>query len=147
MCFKLTDCVFLHSYPRSKEEEIKTKNVWLKGHTGMLSILKNIYSLTQFIYIMRFWHYHNIIQSTCGCTSDSNQRRALEMGQVPRKCTCRYSFFFLSISLYSDKSFVEFKRQVINAGDALEFLSGGFYRATIHRYYLFSFSSLSRTPN
>ena len=30
--------------------------------------------------------------------------------------------------------FVESKWQVINAGDALEFLSGGFYRATIHRY-------------
>lgn len=26
------------------------------------------------------------------------------------------------------------RSKVINAGDALEFLSGGFYRATIHRY-------------
>ena len=30
-------------------------------------------------------------------------------------------------------------KQVINAGDALEFLSAGFYRATIHRYCFFSF--------
>jgi hypothetical protein len=25
----------IRSYPRSEEEEAKTKNVWLKGHTGM----------------------------------------------------------------------------------------------------------------
>lgn len=23
-----------YSHPRSQEEELKTKNVWLKGHTG-----------------------------------------------------------------------------------------------------------------
>ena len=33
--------VMTHSYPRSEEDEKKTKNVWLKGHTG-----KYIYILT-----------------------------------------------------------------------------------------------------
>ncbi|KAJ6498545.1 hypothetical protein C8R47DRAFT_1175638 [Mycena vitilis] len=56
-----------YSYPRSQDEELKTKNVWLKGHTDTNSI------------------------------------------------TVLYS------------------QPVINVGDALEFLTGGYYKATIHR--------------
>lgn len=28
----------LHSYPRSEEDESKSKNVWLKGHTGRVYV-------------------------------------------------------------------------------------------------------------
>lgn len=76
--------------PRTTEDEVKTKNVWLKGHTdiGTVTIL---YS-----------------QPVAG----------LQM-------------------LAKDGSWKWIKyienAMVINAGDSLQFLSGGYYKATIHR--------------
>ncbi|TFK69864.1 Clavaminate synthase-like protein [Pluteus cervinus] len=78
------------SYPRSLEEEEKTKNVWLKGHTdfGTITIL---YSQPvgglQILTPNGVWKWVKYIPNAL----------------------------------------------VINAGDAMEFLSGGYYRATIHR--------------
>jgi len=77
-------------YPRSKEEEIKTKNVWLKGHTdfGTITILySQPVSGLQIFTKEGTWKWVKHVENSI----------------------------------------------VINAGDALEFLSGGFYRPTIHR--------------
>ncbi|KAF9238969.1 Clavaminate synthase-like protein [Melanogaster broomeanus] len=52
--------MFLPSYPRSAEEEAKTRNVWLKGHTGKLPpraavIRKGLTNLTDFGTITILW--------------------------------------------------------------------------------------------
>ncbi|KIM41223.1 hypothetical protein M413DRAFT_27616 [Hebeloma cylindrosporum] len=78
------------NYPRSKEEETKTNNVWLKGHTdfGSITILySQPVAALQILTKEGAWKWVKHVENAL----------------------------------------------VINAGDALEFLSGGFYRATIHR--------------
>ncbi|KZT08059.1 Clavaminate synthase-like protein [Laetiporus sulphureus 93-53] len=77
-------------YPRSEEEERKTRSVWLKGHTdfGSITIL---------------W---------------SQPVAALQMQSSDGKWRW---------IKHIDNALV------INAGDVMEFLSGGFYKATIHR--------------
>ncbi|KZT63265.1 Clavaminate synthase-like protein [Daedalea quercina L-15889] len=81
---------FMKYYPRSEEDETKTKNVWLKGHTdfGSVSILwsQPVASL-QILSSDGKWQYIKHLENAL----------------------------------------------VVNAGDALEFLSGGFYKGTIHR--------------
>ncbi|KAG6919448.1 hypothetical protein DXG01_006331, partial [Tephrocybe rancida] len=74
----------------SEDEEVKTKNVWLKGHTdfGTVTILySQPVSGLQILTQNGSWKWVKHVENAL----------------------------------------------VINAGDALEFLSGGFYRATIHR--------------
>ncbi|KAF8186383.1 Clavaminate synthase-like protein [Pholiota molesta] len=81
---------FMKYYPRSKEDEIKTNNVWLKGHTdyGTITILySQPVAALQILAKDGSWKWVKHIENAL----------------------------------------------VINTGDALEFLSGGFYRATIHR--------------
>ncbi|KAJ7118451.1 Clavaminate synthase-like protein [Mycena crocata] len=81
---------FMKYYPRSQEEELKTKNVWLKGHTdfGTITVLySQPVSALQILGQDGKWRWIKHIKNAL----------------------------------------------VINAGDALEFLSGGYYRATIHR--------------
>lgn len=81
---------FMKYYPRSAEDEEKTKNVWLKGHTdfGSLSLLwSQPISALQILAPDGKWKWVRHIENAL----------------------------------------------VINAGDALEFLSGQFYKATIHR--------------
>ncbi|KAF8068689.1 hypothetical protein FPV67DRAFT_1396300, partial [Lyophyllum atratum] len=81
---------FLKYYPRSEDEESKTNNVWLKGHTdfGTVTILYGQpVAALQILTREGSWKWVKHIENAL----------------------------------------------VINAGDALEFLSGGFYRATIHR--------------
>ncbi|KAG6829736.1 hypothetical protein H0H87_010368 [Tephrocybe sp. NHM501043] len=81
---------FMKYYPRSEEEEIKTKNIWLKGHTdfGTVTILySQPVSGLQILVRDGSWKWVKHIENAL----------------------------------------------VVNVGDALEFLSGGFYRATIHR--------------
>ncbi|KAI0783193.1 Clavaminate synthase-like protein [Abortiporus biennis] len=78
------------NYPRSEEEEQKTNQVWLKGHTDFGSI------------------------------------------------TILWSQPVASLQILSKDGKWRFVRHinnalVINAGDALEFLSGGYYKANIHR--------------
>ncbi|KAE9405499.1 Clavaminate synthase-like protein [Gymnopus androsaceus JB14] len=81
---------YMKYHPRSPEEEEKTKNVWLKGHTdiGSISILY------------------------------SQPVAALQI--LARDGTWKWI-------KHIDNAIV------VNAGDAMDFLSGGFYRATIHR--------------
>ncbi|KAG1872948.1 hypothetical protein DFJ58DRAFT_406759 [Suillus subalutaceus] len=81
---------FMKYYPRTEEEEIKTKNVWLKGHTdfGSITIL---------------W---------------SQPVAALQI--LTRDGTWRW-IRHIENAL------------VVNAGDALNFLTGGYYKGTIHR--------------
>ncbi|KAF8639173.1 hypothetical protein AX17_001660 [Amanita inopinata Kibby_2008] len=81
---------FMKYYPRSKEEEEKTKNVWLKGHTdfGTITIL---YS-----------------QPVAALQILSPEGKWKWVKHIPDAL-------------------------IVNAGDAMEFLSGGYYRATIHR--------------
>ncbi|KAK7461079.1 hypothetical protein VKT23_009008 [Stygiomarasmius scandens] len=81
---------FMKYYPRSEEDEAKSKNVWLKGHTdfGTITILySQPVAALQILGLDERWRWIQHIDNAL----------------------------------------------VINAGDAMEFLSGGFYRATIHR--------------
>ena len=39
--------IYVSSYPRSEEDELKTKNVWLKGHTGKVSPFSDCLSHSQ----------------------------------------------------------------------------------------------------
>jgi len=77
-------------YPRSQEEETKTKNVWLKGHTDMGSIT-----------IL----YSQPVAALQILTKDGNWKWVKHIDNA----------------------------LVINSGDTMDFLSGGFYRPTIHR--------------
>lgn len=81
---------FMKYWPRSEDEEEKTNNVWLKGHTdfGSITILwsQPVVAL-QILSPSGRWQWVKHIDNAL----------------------------------------------VINAGDALEFLTGGFYKATIHR--------------
>ncbi|EIW79587.1 Clavaminate synthase-like protein [Coniophora puteana RWD-64-598 SS2] len=81
---------FMKYYPRSDEEEAKTNNIWLKGHTdfGSITIL-----WSQPVSALQ-------IQTTNG-----------EWQWIK----------------HVDNALV------VNAGDALEFLTGGYYKGTIHR--------------
>ncbi|KAI0649643.1 Clavaminate synthase-like protein [Trametes meyenii] len=78
------------NYPRSTEEEEKTKNVWLKGHTdfGTVTIL---------------WS-----QPVSGLQIMSPDGKWRWVKHIPNAL-------------------------VVNIGDGMEFLSGGFYKGTIHR--------------
>ncbi|TFK45779.1 Clavaminate synthase-like protein [Heliocybe sulcata] len=81
---------FIKYYPRSAEEEAKTNNVWLKGHTdfGGITVL---------------WS-----QPVAALQILSPEGKWLWVKHIENAL-------------------------VINIGDALEFVSGGFYKATIHR--------------
>ncbi|KAF5352063.1 hypothetical protein D9758_009429 [Tetrapyrgos nigripes] len=81
---------FMKYYPRSEEDELNSKNVWLKGHTdfGTITILySQPVSALQIFGLDGRWRWIKHIENAL----------------------------------------------VVNAGDAMEFLSGGFYRGTIHR--------------
>ncbi|KZT08214.1 Clavaminate synthase-like protein [Laetiporus sulphureus 93-53] len=81
---------FMKYYPRSEEDEIKSKNVWLKGHTdfGTVSILwSQPIAALQILCVDGQWRWIKHIDNAL----------------------------------------------VVNAGDAMEFLSGGLYKGTIHR--------------
>ncbi|RDB17174.1 hypothetical protein Hypma_001823 [Hypsizygus marmoreus] len=81
---------FMKYYPRSQEEEIKTGNVWLKGHTdfGTVTLL-----------------YSQPVSALQILSPDGKWRWIRHIDNA----------------------------LVINTGDAMEFLSGGFYKPTIHR--------------
>ncbi|KAF9477670.1 Clavaminate synthase-like protein [Pholiota conissans] len=81
---------FMKYYPRSKEDEVKSKNVWLKGHTdfGSITIL-----------------YSQPVAALQILTKDGTWKWVKHIENA----------------------------LVINAGDALQFLTGGYYQATIHR--------------
>ncbi|KAJ3553237.1 hypothetical protein NM688_g3718 [Phlebia brevispora] len=81
---------FMKYFPRSKEEEMKTKNVWLKGHTD-------------FTGITILW---------------SQPVSGLQMRRPDG------SWRWIK---HIDNALV------INIGDSLDFISGGYYKATIHR--------------
>ncbi|KNZ75784.1 UPF0676 protein [Termitomyces sp. J132] len=83
---------FMKYYPRSSEDEEKTKNVWLKGHTdsGALTLL-----------------WSQPVSALQIRTTDGEWKWVKHIDNA----------------------------LVVNAGDSLEFLSGGFYKATIHRVH------------
>ncbi|KAJ7672406.1 hypothetical protein DFH06DRAFT_1036658 [Mycena polygramma] len=81
---------FMKYYPRSQDDELKTKNVWLKGHTdfGTITVLySQPVAALQILARDGKWKWVKHIENAL----------------------------------------------VINVGEALEFLSGGYYKATIHR--------------
>ncbi|KAJ8457009.1 hypothetical protein ONZ51_g11782 [Trametes cubensis] len=83
---------FMKYYPRTEEDEQKSKNVWLKGHTdiGTVTIL---------------WSQPvSALQIRC---PDGKWRWVKHIDNA----------------------------MVVNIGDAMEFLSGGFYKGTIHRVH------------
>ncbi|ESK90363.1 Clavaminate synthase-like protein [Moniliophthora roreri MCA 2997] len=81
---------FMKYYPRTEEDEAKSKNVWMKGHTdfGTITIL-----------------YSQPVAALQVQSPDGKWRWVKHIENAV----------------------------VINAGDAMEFLTGGFYRATVHR--------------
>ncbi|KAG1747855.1 Clavaminate synthase-like protein [Suillus paluster] len=81
---------FIKYYPRTKEEETKTKNVWLKGHTdfGSITIL-----------------WSQPVAALQIQTREGEWRWIRHMENA----------------------------LVVNVGDAMDFLSGGYYKGTIHR--------------
>ncbi|KAG2076310.1 Clavaminate synthase-like protein [Suillus decipiens] len=81
---------FMKYYPRTGEEEVKTKNVWLKGHTdfGSITIL---------------WS-----QPVAGLQILTREGKWRWVRHIENAL-------------------------VVNAGDALDFLTGGYYKGTIHR--------------
>ncbi|OCH85893.1 Clavaminate synthase-like protein [Obba rivulosa] len=81
---------FMKYFPRSEDEEVKTKNVWLKGHTDWASVTilwSQPVAALQILSPDGKWRWIRHIENAI----------------------------------------------VINAGDAMEFFSGGLYKATIHR--------------
>ncbi|PIL28642.1 hypothetical protein GSI_08684 [Ganoderma sinense ZZ0214-1] len=81
---------FMKYYPRTEDDEVKTKNVWLKGHTdiGTITILwSQPVTALQIMSPDGKWRY---------------------VKHIPNGL-------------------------VVNAGDSMEMLSGGYYKATIHR--------------
>ncbi|KAG1867568.1 hypothetical protein C8R48DRAFT_772055 [Suillus tomentosus] len=81
---------FMKYYPRTEEEETKTKNVWLKGHTDFGSITILWSQPVAGLQIMTpggKWRWVRHIENAL----------------------------------------------VVNAGDSLDFLTGGYYKGTIHR--------------
>ncbi|KAG6826198.1 hypothetical protein H0H92_000760 [Tricholoma furcatifolium] len=77
-------------YPRSVEDEVKTKNVWMKGHAGSLTLLwSQPVSALQIVDTEGRWKWVKHIENAV----------------------------------------------VINAGIGLQYLSGGFYKGTIHRVH------------
>ncbi|KII91589.1 hypothetical protein PLICRDRAFT_173417 [Plicaturopsis crispa FD-325 SS-3] len=79
------------SYPRTEDEETKTKNVWLKGHTdigGVTILWSQPVAALQIL--------------------SPNGKQWQWIKHVPNAL-------------------------VVNIGDALDFMSGGYYKATIHR--------------
>lgn len=81
---------FIKYYPRTEEEETKTKNVWLKGHTdfGSITIL-----------------WSQPVAALQIQTREGEWRWIRHMENA----------------------------LVVNAGDAMDFLTGGYYKGTIHR--------------
>ncbi|PCH36930.1 Clavaminate synthase-like protein [Wolfiporia cocos MD-104 SS10] len=81
---------FMKYYPRSEDDEAKTKNVWMKGHTDIGSV------------------------------------------------TALWSQPVLGLQILSPDGKWRWVKHIenaiiVNAGDAMEFFSGGLYKATIHR--------------
>ncbi|KAI1792652.1 Clavaminate synthase-like protein [Ganoderma leucocontextum] len=81
---------FLKYYPRTEEDEAKSKNVWLKGHTdiGTITIL-----------------WSQPVSALQVMSPDGKWRWVRHINNA----------------------------LVVNVGDAMEMLTGGFYKATIHR--------------
>ncbi|KAF9230441.1 Clavaminate synthase-like protein [Melanogaster broomeanus] len=80
---------FMKYFPRSEEDEVRTKNVWMKGHTdiGSMTLLWSQPVAALQIQTKNGWRWIRHIDNAL----------------------------------------------IVNAGDALEFLTGGFYKGTIHR--------------
>ncbi|KAI3612076.1 Clavaminate synthase-like protein [Moniliophthora roreri] len=102
---------FMKYYPRSEEDEVKSKNVWFKGHTG------------------QFWESQSRIT-----------KPSLTVSSLPDfgTITLLYSQPVAALQILGLDGKWRWVRHmenaiVINAGDAMEFLSGGYYKATIHR--------------
>ncbi|PIL28654.1 hypothetical protein GSI_08696 [Ganoderma sinense ZZ0214-1] len=83
---------FMKYYPRTEEDEVKTKNVWMKGHTDIdaLSMLwSQPVTALQVLSPDGKWRY---------------------VKHIPNSI-------------------------IVNAGDTLEMLSGGYYKAAVHRVF------------
>ncbi|KIJ63601.1 hypothetical protein HYDPIDRAFT_113078 [Hydnomerulius pinastri MD-312] len=80
---------FMKYFPRSEEDEARTKNVWMKGHKdiGSMTLLWSQPVAALQIQTKEGWRWIRHIENAL----------------------------------------------IVNAGDALEFLTGGFYKGTIHR--------------
>lgn len=113
----------LASFPRSESEEEKTKNVWLKGHTGeeRFTIPNGFVDLVDIDIgsITVLWS-----QPVGGLQILTPSGEWMWVKHIDNA---------LVLSFSSCKTMHWHVYQVINAGDALEFLAGGFYPSTRHR--------------
>lgn len=71
---------FFLSFPRSEEEEVQTKNVWMKGHTGYSTLCQ----MLPCSYRSRLRKYHPTLESACCCLTDPNEG-GLALGQAYRE--------------------------------------------------------------
>ncbi|KAI1787054.1 Clavaminate synthase-like protein [Ganoderma leucocontextum] len=110
----LTFLRFAKYFPRTDDDEARTKNVWMKGHTdsGTISLL-----WSQPVVALQ-------IMSPDGKGSGATSSMFRTASYVPLPSALR--------SLPHD---IALPRQIVNAGDAMEMFSGGYYKATIHRVF------------
>ncbi len=114
------------SYPRSEEDEKNTKNVWLKGHTGTLSHIFPCHHLlillrADFGTITILWSQPVTALQILSPDGKWRWVKHMDNALVRRLLSLRPQFPHTHLS------------QVVNIGDSMEMLSGGFYKGTIHR--------------
>ncbi|KAL0946014.1 hypothetical protein HGRIS_012291 [Hohenbuehelia grisea] len=107
-----TSVRFMKYYPRTEEEEEKSANVWLKGHTGKL-----VYP--SILYVPQA-HHGSYPSSDFGSITILWSQPVSGLQVLGKDDQWRWV-------KHIDNALV------INAGDAMELVSGGYYRATIHR--------------
>ncbi|KAI6132912.1 hypothetical protein EV401DRAFT_2065000 [Pisolithus croceorrhizus] len=110
---------FIKYYPRSAEDEEKTNNVWLKGHTGLSKVTFTFAPTPTTNVCPLHLHLHVLCSDSGSITILWSQPvAALQiLGKDNKWRWVRH---------------VE-NALVVNAGDAMDFLTGGYYKGTIHR--------------
>ncbi|PIL28628.1 hypothetical protein GSI_08670 [Ganoderma sinense ZZ0214-1] len=109
--------LFAKYYPRTEEDELKTQNVWMKGHTdsGTITLL---------------WSQPVIALQTLSPDGKWRFVKHVPNGIVWITYPPDLTSAEIALTAVHPTSI-----QIVNAGDAMEMLSGGYYKATIHRVF------------
>lgn len=126
----------LDSYPRTEEDETKTKNVWMKGHTGAipLSVVLTVRRILtarppDIGSVSILWS-----QPVTALQILSPDGVWRYVKHIPNGVVCILPHCSRGPIRSLTRSDADLS-QICNAGDSLEMLSGGFYKATIHRVF------------